>query len=173
MSYEGDSWSLCDELEAGGDWELVSMEAIGSELQGMSVTDENSKEVVENVAKKSRKGCSYADIVKKNKPNLSAKEKGYDSTPKAVVHSTWKPVFHVKHVSCLDRDGLVLNTAMQEYYDLGYEEDAYYSSGTATYDSLKSFGSDARSNMVLANVAYAKKKELGVISVGSRFKSVK
>lgn len=152
----GESWSLCDThseaaSEVGGDWELVSMEAIGQEIQQMNIT-----------ADKPNIKFSYADIVKKQTLNIQSIQR---AMPKKQLKKAWTPVFQVKVVSLLDRPYVE-----EKSYDYGFNDDIY--DGEA-YDYVKSFGAVARSNMFAANVAYTKQKAAGVICEGNRSKSVK
>lgn len=186
----GESWSLCEthsELgsETCGDWELVSVEAIGEELQQMSIlhsdhahTAQTARHEAETAAPILAQGrapvrstVSYADVVKTDAPNLTNQEMGHSQTPqRKPSDQKWEPVFQIKQVSPMDRAGLLMPYMLEGYYDYGFDDDLYDAAG---YDDAKSFGASARTNMLVANVAYSKKKDLGVISVGSRYKSVK
>lgn len=151
--------------DASGDWELVCMEAVGQELRL-----KNCQAVVNNPHNPPQSLFSYADAVKKDAPHSTGREIGhYESPKRKYSEQKWQPVFQIRHVSVMDRPGLLPQYAKERLYDYcGFEDEC-----DDAYESFKSFGSDARSNMLIANIAFGKKKDLGIIAAGSRTKSVK
>ena len=167
----GESWSLCDTSsefgsEAGGDWELVSMEAIGDELQQMSML--GTDKAVGNSNKVNKR--SYADIVKMTPPKERILETSHVIRKQCT--EKWSPVYKIEPVSRMDRKDLVAYLPASEYYE-GSDNDGDCDILAAAYESMKSFGTDARTSMLIANVAYTRKKFLGIIPETTRLKSVK